>query len=125
MDINRILNYAVNCVTQKYADFSGRARRAEYWSFALCSSVISGILGMLYNWTNAGIFQILGSVFSLAILVPGLALAWRRLHDIGKSGAWYLIGLIPIVGWIILIVWFCKEGDRGPNMFGSDPKEFG
>ena len=125
MDFNTILNYAVSCVTEKYAKFDGRARRAEYWSFALCTSVIGGVLSALYNWTNLNIFNIVAGLFSLAVLVPGIALAWRRLHDIGKKGTWYFIGFIPVVGWIILIVWFCKEGDQGPNEFGPDPKEFG
>lgn len=124
MDFNQIWNYARSCVTEKYADFNGRARRAEYWSYALCTSVISGVLNLLYRATDSNIFSILAGLFGLAILVPGLALAWRRLHDIGKKGTWYLIGLIPVVGWIILIVWFCREGDRGPNLYGPDPKEF-
>jgi Predicted membrane protein len=122
MDFNRILNYAMGCVTQKYADFSGRSRRAEYWSFALCTSVITGVLNLLYNATDWKIFSILSGLVGLALLVPGLAAAWRRLHDIGKKGTWYFIGLIPIVGWIILIVWFCKEGEPGSNLYGPDPK---
>ena len=123
MDFQQIIDYAKVCVLEKYADFSGRARRAEYWSFALCSGVISFILGVLYNATNWGFFSILSTFFSLAILVPSLAVCWRRLHDIGKKGTWYFIVLIPIVGWILMIVWFCQDSQPGDNEFGPNPKE--
>ncbi len=124
MDFNAIIDYAKTCVTEKYADFNGRARRAEYWSYALCVGVISAVLNVLYQATGATIFSVLSGLFSLATLVPGLAVAWRRLHDIGKKGTWWFISLIPVVGWIILIVWYCKEGDPGDNEYGPDPKEF-
>ena len=119
--IDLVVANVVACL-DKYAVFEGRATRSEYWSFALINGVISSVLSMLGK--NGGFFSILATLFSLAVLVPGLAVLWRRMHDIGKKGTWYLIGLIPVVGWIILIVWFCKEGDRGPNEFGPDPKEF-
>ena len=122
MDFQTILDYAKKCVTENYANFNGRARRAEYWSFALCAGVISAVFSVLYNVTDAGLFNTLGYLFSLAVLVPGLAVAWRRLHDIGKKGTWYLIGLVPVVGWIVLIVWFCREGEPGDNEYGPDPK---
>jgi len=122
MDFNTILNYALSCVTEKYATFTGRARRAEYWSFTLCTSVISLVLGLLYQVTGSSIFTYVSYIVSLALLVPGIAVAWRRLHDIGKKGTWYFLSLIPVVGWIILIVWFCQEGVRGDNEFGPDPK---
>ena len=122
MDFNEMVQYAIGCVTQKYADFNGRARRAEYWSFTIFVSAVSLILNFLYNRTDSTIFSVLTIVFSLAILVPTLAVSWRRLHDIGKKGVWYFINLIPIVGSIILLVWFCQEGTRGDNEFGPDPK---
>ena len=122
MDFQKIIDYAKGCLVGKYADFSGRARRAEYWSFTLCVSAVSLVFNLLYNLTGSNIFTALSGLVSLAVLVPGLAVGVRRLHDIGKKGTWYLIGLIPIVGWIILIVWFCKEGEPGANQFGPDPK---
>lgn len=122
MDIQKIIDYAKGCVVGKYADFSGRARRAEYWSFALCVALINFVLSLLYKITGSSAISALSGLVGLALLVPGLAVAWRRLHDIGKKGTWYLIGLIPVVGWIILIVWFCKEGDPGENLYGPDPK---
>lgn len=122
MSFQTILDYAIKCVTENYANFNGRARRAEYWSFVLCTTVISAVLSLLYRGTESVIFSTLSGLFSLAVLVPGLAVAWRRLHDIGKSGAWYFLGLVPVVGWIILIVWYCTPGDMGSNLFGADPK---
>ncbi|MBR4473115.1 MAG: DUF805 domain-containing protein [Oscillospiraceae bacterium] len=116
------MDYVKVCVLQKYADFSGRARRAEYWSFALSAGVISAILNALGRNGNGGFFSILAYLFSLAILIPSLAVAWRRLHDIGKKGTWYFIGLIPVVGWILLIVWFCRDSEPGDNEFGPNPK---
>ena len=124
VDFNAILNYAKSCITEKYADFNGRARRAEYWSFTLCVGVISAVLSTLAQSTGWGIFNVLSGLFSLAIVVPGLAASWRRLHDIGRKGTWWFIGLIPLVGWIILIVWYCQEGEPGDNEYGPDPKEF-
>lgn len=122
MDFNAMVNYALECITQKYADFSGRARRMEFWSFTLFTGAISLVLNVLYKTTDSTLFSILAGVFSLAVLVPGLAVSWRRLHDTGRKGAWYFIGLIPVVGWIVLFVWYCQEGTPGDNEFGPDPK---
>ena len=97
----------------RYADFSGRSRRSEYW----WASLGIGILGAIVT----GILGDLSFIWSLAILIPGLAICVRRLHDIGKSGWWYLIGLIPLVGTIILIVWFCKDSTED-NQWGPNPK---
>ncbi len=123
MDFNKIINYAVECVTKNYANFNGRARRAEYWSYTLCTAVISLVISGLYQATGSSVFNILSIIVSLGLLVPGIAVAWRRLHDIGKPGAWYFLGLIPVVGWIVLIYWFCQEGVSGANEFGPDPKQ--
>ncbi len=108
---------AVKAVFNKYADFKGRARRSEYWYFVLFSGVVSAILGAI---PKAGPF--LSAIFSLAILVPSLAVSWRRMHDIGKSGAYYLIALIPIVGAIIVIIWCAKDSVPGANQYGENPK---
>ena len=122
MDFNAMVNYALECITQKYADFSGRARRMEFWSFTLFTGAISLVLNILYKTTDSTIFSILAGFFSLAVLVPGLAVSWRRLHDTGRKGAWYLLNLIPVIGWIVLFVWYCQDGTPGDNEFGPDPK---
>ena len=97
----------------RYADFSGRSRRSEYWWASLTIAVIGAIVGAaLADWSW---------IWSLATLVPGLAITVRRLHDIGKSGWWYLICLIPVVGSIILLVWCCKDSTED-NQWGPNPK---
>ncbi len=105
---------------KKYADFSGRARRREYWMFVLVNLVISCVLAGLGYVSNA--FNVLSYIYALAVLVPSFAVGWRRLHDTGRSGWWMLIGLIPLVGAIILIVFFLQDGAPGDNQYGPNPK---
>lgn len=118
---------AVRTCFQKYADFSGRARRAELWWFALFTFGVSLVLGLvdgaLFGMGRGmgGGFQPLGTLFSLAVLLPSLAVGARRLHDIGRSGWWLLIGLIPIIGVLVLIWWYIQPGEAGPNQYGPDP----
>ncbi len=111
---------AVRTVLNKYADFNGRAPRSEYWWWVLAYAIayfivaiVGGILGKL------GMF--LPLLFALAILVPTLAVAVRRLHDVDKSGWWVLIALVPIVGGLILLYFAVQRGTIGPNQFGEDP----
>lgn len=93
----------------KYATFSGRAMRSEYWWWAL--------FVFLGNLATAMVHEGLSGVFAIAVLLPYIAVAARRLHDIGKSGWWQLVGLIPLIGWIIMIVWCAREGG-GDNEYG-------
>ena len=117
---------------KKYASFQGRARRSEYWLFSLCNSLI----GLLF--TGAGYFaeaqksenfitgiSVASIVYSLFVLLPGLAVTVRRLHDTGHSGWYYFIAFIPIVGPIVLLVSLCKDSVPGSNAYGSNPKEIG
>ena len=115
---------AVRTVLSKYVCFTGRARRSEYWYFVLFELIVSSALGFVLGFLGAGesTVESASSLLSLALLLPGLGVIWRRLHDIGKSGANYFWIFVPIVGWILLIVWLCREGERGPNRFGPDPK---
>jgi uncharacterized membrane protein YhaH (DUF805 family) len=113
---------------KKYAEFTGRARRKEYWMFVLLvfaiyivAAIIDGILGM--GGMIAGAYGPLMTIAALALLIPSIAVGIRRLHDTNRSGWWLLIGLIPIVGSIILLVFFVLEGSRGPNQYGPDPLE--
>ena len=98
------------------ADFR---RRMEFWMFSLFYAIISTILSLIDLTLTAGI---LTGIFQLVMVIPGLAVSVRRLHDINKSGWWVLIGLIPIVGFIVLLIFMIKEGDKGDNQYGSDPK---
>lgn len=111
----------------KYSDFSGRARRAEYWKYALVSFgigiglvILSAILGAIAK--PLGTIAIIAyGLFVLATLIPGLAVSFRRLHDTGKSGWWFLIGLIPF-GSIVILVFLCMDSTQGSNKYGSSPK---
>ena len=106
---------------QQYADFSGRARRKEYWMFYLFNILFSAIAGFL-----DGIFglTLLTIIYPLLAFLPGLSVSIRRLHDVGKSGWMYLIVLIPIIGAIWLLVLLCTDSQVGRNLWGDNPKEF-
>jgi len=104
-----------NMTTAAYAQITGRASRSEYWWFVLFVSIASAAAGVLDVLFPGDLLQ---SLFGIATLVPGIALGIRRMHDIGRSGWWLLIGLIPIVGWIVLIVWLATKSDAGSNQWG-------
>lgn len=112
---------------KNYANFNGRARRSEFWFFALFNLIIY-LAASVINYLIAGssdttrIIGIIYLLYSLATILPSLAVSWRRLHDIGKSGAYILFILIPLVGWIFLLAWFVKDSDMGENRFGPNPK---
>ncbi|MCH0570982.1 DUF805 domain-containing protein [Streptomyces sp. MUM 136J] len=108
---------------KKYAVFSGRARRKEYWSFALFVWVIYSVLMGIGNGAEVTAFQVLAIVFFVAILIPYLAVGVRRLHDTGRSGWWILFGLVPLVGSITLFVFAVLDSKPGPNEYGPNPKE--
>jgi len=136
-------------VIKKYAIFSGRARRKELWMFVLINMIISNTILALENVlgitsfdfsTMAIIFEdVLGTnsfsflgdlgygwlylTYNFATFIPSLAAGVRRFHDMGKSGKSYFIGLIPIIGMIILLLWFCKDSQTGANKWGANPKE--
>lgn len=101
----------------KYATFSGRARRSEYWNFALFCMLVSMALGMIFPDQTLP-----SSLFSLITFVPNLAVSWRRMHDIGKHGAWSFICVIPLVGTIIFLIWTCRNSESGSNEYGENPK---
>jgi uncharacterized membrane protein YhaH (DUF805 family) len=113
-------------VFDNYANFNGRARRSEYWYFALMNIIILIVAAVLDNLlgTTFGIlpYGYLYLVVALAVFIPGLAVSVRRLHDVGKSGWFYFIVLIPLVGAVWLLVLFFTEGNQGENQYGSDPK---
>lgn len=110
---------------KNYANFQGRARRKAYWMFALFNiiaiillGVIEGVIGIR---AHSG-YGILSGLYSLAIILPGLAVAVRRLHDTGRSGWWLLIGLVPLVGPIVLLVFCVQDSQQGTNQYGPNPK---
>lgn len=114
-------------VLKKYAEFGGRARRKEYWMFALfnvifliVAIILDNVLGTTIGDLPYGVFYFL---YALAVLLPGLAVGVRRLHDVGKSGWMMLIGLIPLIGAIWLLVLVCTDSQVGTNKWGENPKE--
>ena len=141
MQQKSLLTYWCECFTKHYADFSGRARRSEYWGTVLfnviaqivLSVVLVAVLVIWFSSTemNADVsvvrlslimIKAVRSLYNLIWLLPGLAVAVRRLHDIGKSG-WNLLWiLLPIVGAIMLIYWYCQDSQPEENKWGGNPK---
>lgn len=109
---------AISTCFRKYVDFSGRARRSEYWYFTLFYVIISVILGVVESAIET---QILGLIVGLVFFLPNLAVSVRRMHDIDRSGWWVLIGIVPLIGWIVFII-FCCTDSKDPNRFGENPK---
>lgn len=115
------MNYYAICL-KKYAEFAGRARRKEYWMFVLVNFLIAiaisiggGILGLEEGTA------VISGLYSLAVLVPGIAVTVRRLHDTGRSGWWMLIALIPIAGPIAMLIFLCGVSKPGENEYGPNP----
>ena len=109
-------------VLKKYLDFSGRAQRMEYWMFTLINVLIMLGLSIVDMVLGLGF---LGTIYALGVFIPSLAVAVRRLHDTNRSGWWLLIGLVPLVGLIVLIVFFVQDSQPGANEYGPNPKGAG
>jgi uncharacterized membrane protein YhaH (DUF805 family) len=111
---------AIKSGFSNYVNFSGRAIRSEYWLWTLFAiigmAVAAGLDYAIFNRAEALFYF----VFALAILLPGLAVTIRRLHDLDRSGWWIFLNFVPLIGVIVLIVWFCTRGTSGPNRFGPD-----
>jgi uncharacterized membrane protein YhaH (DUF805 family) len=107
-------------VLKNYVGFQGRARRKEYWMFMLFNIIVTIVLAIIES--VAGLDSVLSGIYSLAVLLPSLAVTARRLHDIGRSGWWNLINLIPIIGVIVLLVFTCQDSQEGENQYGPNPK---
>lgn len=107
-------------VLKNYATFSGRARRKEYWMFALFN-IIVGIVLIIIDYIIGTYFALYG-LYCLGIILPSLAVSVRRLHDVNKSGWWIFISLIPLIGGIWLLVLFVTDGTAGDNQYGPSPK---
>jgi uncharacterized membrane protein YhaH (DUF805 family) len=107
-------------VLKKYAVFSGRARRKEYWMFFLFNVIILFVLGFVEGF--AGSPGIVSMLYSLGVLIPSIAVSVRRLHDTDRSGWWLLIGLVPLIGAIVLLVYMVQDSKLDENQYGSNPK---
>lgn len=125
-----MINYWLDCLKNKYANFDGRARRSEFWYYNLMNMIIiialEIVIGVLVAITESPVIgMLLGLlvlIFVLGTFIPSIAVMVRRLHDVGKSGWWYFISLIPIVGSIWLLVLFCTDSTPGDNEYGPNPK---
>ena len=126
--------YFLDTVKNKYTKFDGRASRSEFWYFALFYFIINVILVLIDTFIinpmlgatasqmgQGGFLQI---IFALALLLPTIAIAVRRLHDIGKSGWWYLLAFIPLIGLLVLLYFFILDSQPGTNPYGHNPQSF-
>ena len=141
MQQKSLFTYWGESFTKHYADFSGRARRSEYWGTVLFNVIVQvalnvalvAVLAILFSSIEINgevtvspllfvLINIPRYIYSLVWLLPSLAVAVRRLHDIGKSGLNVLWVFLPIIGWIMLIYWFCQDSELGENKWGANPK---
>lgn len=122
--------YYLDILTNKFADFNGRARRKEYWMWTLYCTIIL-LISMVFDNLFGLTFEFLGQdlgygwlylIFGIIQFIPGLAVVVRRLHDVGKSGWYYLIILIPLIGFIWILVLLCTDGVKEENKWGTNPK---
>lgn len=117
------MNWYLKCLKQ-YADFSGRARRNEFWMFLLFNALAVIVVQFVFSFVLGRTGAVLGIIlYMLATMIPSLAVAVRRLHDIGNSGWKILVGLIPLIGGIWLLVLYCQDSQPGANQWGANPKE--
>jgi uncharacterized membrane protein YhaH (DUF805 family) len=106
-------------VAESYAKFDGRSGRAEFWWFFLANLIVGVVLSLLGQAST--FFYIIYVIYGLALIIPSIAVGIRRLHDINRTGWWILIALVPLVGLIVLLVFYATAGDRGTNRYGPEP----
>lgn len=128
-----MIKYWKTCFLHKYATFSGRVRRSEYWFFVLANIIITVSFLVLTTFISVltrsisigGFFNILMLLYLLASIVPHISVTVRRLHDIGRGGEWYFISFVPFIGGIWMLILMCTDGNLGSNEFGPNPKDGG
>ena len=120
MTVQELKAIFLHVVKDNYFNLDGRASRYEYWWFVVINLALSCVCTLLDQLVGMAIFS---GILCLALLLPGLGLCVRRLHDINKSGWWALLALIPFVGAIILIVWVAQKGDAAANNYGEVPTD--
>ena len=113
------MNWYVEALKNKYATFTGRAHRTEFWMFLLVTVIVTLVVSVVDSIIGK---QVLSTLYGLATLMPGMAIGARRLHDTDRSGWWQLLGLVPLVGIIVLIVFYVQDSQPGGNRFGANPK---
>lgn len=113
------MKWYLHVIQKKYLEFNGRAHREEFWMFTLINFLVSLALGVVGGLVG---FDSLQGLYGLAVLLPSIAVAIRRLHDTSRSGWWFLLVLLPVIGWIILIVFYAQDSHAGDNAYGANPK---
>lgn len=113
------MNWYIGCF-KKYADFSGRARRTEYWMFVLFNMLVTFVTIFVDGMIGTG--GLLAIVYLLGVLIPGFAVFVRRLHDTGRSGWWWLIAIIPLIGWVTVFIFMVLDSEPTTNRYGENPK---
>lgn len=109
-------------LTVNYCNFSGRSSRSEYWWYVLFTFILGLVLGFVLGIIFSDtLTDIITGIVNLALLLPGLGLCVRRMHDIGKSGWWVLVAIIPVIGWILFIYWAAQPSQPTPNQWGAVP----
>jgi uncharacterized membrane protein YhaH (DUF805 family) len=112
---------------KKYAVFAGRARRKEFWFFVLVNTLIAialAVIDMLTGTFDEDVgLGLLSGLYAVAMIVPSIAVTVRRLHDTDRSGWWYLLVFVPVIGGLVILVFMCLDGTPGSNRFGPNPKE--
>ncbi|MFM8267117.1 MAG: DUF805 domain-containing protein [Ilumatobacteraceae bacterium] len=117
-----LVNYWKKVVLENYANFSGRARRAEYWWFTLANYIILFAFVFIVGRASWALALVTVWLYGLAVVIPSLAVAVRRMHDLGKSGWFLLVGIVPFIGPIVLLVWSFTDSQRGSNQYGVSVK---
>lgn len=113
---------AIGAFFRKYATFTGRARRKEFWFSHLAIYIVECIIGSLYFIVQSNVVEFLMSLLGAVLFIPVIAVSWRRLHDIGWAGGWWFLNCIPIIGQIILLICYCTDSKPGENKYGENPK---
>ena len=111
---------------KNYFTFTGRSRRKAYWVFFVfnvLATILANLIDNILGLTGQGVYGPVSTLYALAVFLPGLALAIRRLHDTGRSGWWMLLGFIPLIGWIVLLIFFVTDSQPGSNRYGPNPKD--
>ena len=116
------MNYYIQAL-KKYATFSGRSQRKEFWMFCLFNALIGAILAIIDIALNTKYGGNIVLLYSLAIVIPSIAVTVRRLHDTGRSGWYFFLEMIPIIGFVVLLIFMTQDSQPGPNKYGSNPKE--
>ena len=116
------MHWFIDPLKHHYADFDGRLTRQPFWMFVLISTIISTAISIVEGSMGFGDIGVLSALYSLILLIPSIAITTRRLHDTGRSGWWQLLWLIPIVGWIVLVVFLATDTTPADNQYGANPK---